>query len=49
MKYRNRRSPVVMWNSKWVETGEKKIVADQSNVKMEIPVRILVEIPVEEA
>ena len=49
MKYRNRRSPVVMWNSKWVETGETKIVADQRNVKMEIPVRILVEIPMEEA
>ncbi len=49
MKYRNRKSPVVMWKSRWVETGETKIVADQRNVKMEIPVRILVEIPVEEA
>jgi len=48
MKYRNRKSPVVMWNSKWIETGEMKIVANQLHQKSEVPVRILVEIPVNE-
>ena len=48
MKYRNRKSPVVMWNSKWIETGEMKVVANQLHQKSEVPVRILVEIPVNE-
>jgi len=37
-----------MWNSKWIETGEMKIVANQLHQKSEVPVRILVEIPVNE-